>query len=157
MAVTASCNAGCSLDAGTLAASVPCEDTLSTSSFCHGIAGRSQDGYCRCDEVTFAASSYNCGEATWVDGFGLFVPEVLCRRSCGQCPVDSRPLWVPSCSTGVSNGDAHQNMVESSNHSDGMDHGGENSTFSEPDSGASWSHRLIFSALFSIAAIATMA
>lgn len=33
-----------------------CEDTLSTSSFCHGIAGNYQDGYCRCDEETFAAN-----------------------------------------------------------------------------------------------------
>ncbi|CAB9519826.1 Domain of unknown function (DUF305) [Seminavis robusta] len=72
---------------------MPCEDILSTSSFCHGIDGV-QDGYCRCDQETFDANGYSCNEATWVDGIGMFVPSVYCKRSCGLCPSGSRPLWA---------------------------------------------------------------
>jgi len=75
----------------------PCEDILSTSSFCHGINGMATDGYCRCDEDTFAANNYTCDQPTWVDGVGLFLPEVFCKRTCGMCTAESRPLWVPSC------------------------------------------------------------
>lgn len=108
MPATASCQDNCTLEAGAFA---PCEDTLATSSFCHGIAGKSQDGYCRCDEATFNASGYSCSEPTWVDGFGLFVPEILCARSCGTCPTSmDRPLWAPSCDGG------HEH------HHGGMDH-----------------------------------
>lgn len=98
MAPVAHCQANCGLDAMGLAAMAPCEDTLSTSSFCHGIAGKAQDGYCRCGSETFATSGYSCGETAWVDGFGLFVPDILCKRSCGKCPMGNRPLWVPGCS-----------------------------------------------------------
>jgi len=115
MAVRAPCDQNCSLEVVPFA---PCEDTLSTSSFCHGIAGQSLDGYCRCDEATFNANGYSCGAPTWVEGFGLFVPEALCQRTCGKCSSSERPLWVPACGEGSQHHDMGSDSHGDNSHDD---------------------------------------
>ena len=72
----------------------PCEDILSTSSFCHGL-GFGQDGYCRCEDTLEAG--FSCEEDEYVDGVGVFVPIDLCKRTCGLCPEDMRPIWPGGC------------------------------------------------------------
>lgn len=97
----------------------PCEDLLSTSSFCHGL-GFGQDGYCKCNDTL--TSDLSCDEINYEDGVGLFVPENMCKRSCGLCPSEERPLWPYACHSS-SNHDGH----EDEDHGDhGMgDHGGD--------------------------------
>ena len=99
----------------------PCEDILSTSSFCHGVAGNAQDGYCRCDE-TLEANGFVCAEPAWVDGVGLFLPELYCKRTCGKCLSDMRPLWVPGCNNGDHSGMDHGGTDHSDIDQGGMDH-----------------------------------
>ena len=101
----------------------PCEDTLSTSSFCHGISGTENDGYCRCEDV-LSMDGYLCDATAWVDGFGLFMPQELCARSCGTCPSDMRPLWAPGCGTGDHN-DHEADMMHQGEEHEGMHHGEE--------------------------------
>ena len=80
----------------------PCEDLLSTSSFCHGL-GFGQDGYCKCqDTLDLLGPDVSCDrEASFVDGIGLFVPAQVCRRSCGMCPFASTEdsYWFGGCSS----------------------------------------------------------
>ena len=64
----------------------PCEDLLSTSSFCHGLTIGS-DGYCRCDE-TFADDQFSCDNVSYIQGVGVFTPAMMCKRTCGICDVD---------------------------------------------------------------------
>ena len=64
---------------------LPCEDTLSTSSFCHILGG---DLYCRCFDVVDADSNdTKCGDAYQVDGFGEMDVSAECERTCGLCAV----------------------------------------------------------------------
>lgn len=64
----------------------PCEDLLSTSSFCHGLSF-AQDGYCRCDE-TFANDQFSCDNVSYIQGVGVFTPGLECKRTCGLCSMD---------------------------------------------------------------------
>jgi hypothetical protein len=78
----------------------PCEDLLSTSSFCHELSFGA-DGYCRCDD-TFADDQFSCSNDTYLEGVGVFVPALMCKRTCGLCGVDgSDPnvtsIWPHSC------------------------------------------------------------
>jgi uncharacterized protein (DUF305 family) len=117
LAPTAPCEA-CDADltdgANDVVTFMPCEDTISTSSFCHGITGMSsRDGHCRCNNETFTANGFSCDGTTWVEGFGLFVPSVYCKRYCGVCPTDSRPLRAEPCSGGSGSGMGQDGMVSS--------------------------------------------
>lgn len=74
----------------------PCEDLLSTSSFCHGL-GVQPDGYCKCAETL--QGNLTCESPSYVEGVGLFEPQNLCQRSCGQCPSEiERLIWPVECS-----------------------------------------------------------
>lgn len=115
MAVRAPCDQNCSSEAVPFA---PREDTLSTSSFCHGIAGQLLDGYCCCNEATFNTNGYSCGVPTWVEGLGLFVPKVLCQRTCGKCSSSERPLWVPACGEGSQHHDIGSDSHGNNSHDD---------------------------------------
>lgn len=84
----------------------PCEDLLSTSSFCHDLG---DDGYCRCD---VALEDFDCDSPTSVPGVGLFEPSKMCRRTCKLC-TSTMPLWPHSCGK-----DDHGTM-----HDDKDDHG----------------------------------
>ena len=116
-AITAPCK---ECDEASMVMMEPCEDILSTSSFCHGVSGNNQDGDCRCPE-TLEANGFICDEPSWVEGVGLFLPEVYCKRTCGKCPEDMRPLWVPTCE-GDDSGMDHSGMGDDDRH--GMDHSG---------------------------------
>ena len=67
-------------------------------------------------------TNYKCGEATWVEGTGLFVPGIFCKRSCGLCPTDARPYWLPGCKSGDDMDHSDMNHTEDMGHSDHMDH-----------------------------------
>ena len=73
----------------------PCEDLLSTSSFCHGLTA-GQDGYCRCDD-TITSDDFSCNAVSYLDGFGVFVPFTQCKRTCGLCPSNERSIWPHNC------------------------------------------------------------
>ena len=82
----------------------PCEDLISTSSFCHGL-GFVQDGYCQCKQAFEELSNaVDCDQnGTYTPGIGLFVPGELCRCTCGTCLIGSEDShWFGSClATGV--------------------------------------------------------
>jgi len=70
---------------------VPCEDTLSTSSFCHLLGG---DLNCDCPT---AVAQYPCGTVAEIQGFGNFDTSAQCRRTCGGCPGERAPLFPSLC------------------------------------------------------------
>jgi len=74
---------------------LPCEDTLSTSSFCHLLGG---DLYCRCaDAVDDGKGGSRCGGTYEIEGFGTMNVSAECSRTCGLCGrADNRPpLFSP--------------------------------------------------------------
>lgn len=75
------------MDAGMAGEDLPCEDLLSTSSFCHLLG---QDGYCKCNGVFENVSL--CGAYTFLPGIGLMDVDEECTRSCDLCP-EQKPLF----------------------------------------------------------------
>jgi uncharacterized protein (DUF305 family) len=73
------------------APSLPCEDTLSISSFCHQFGG---DSFCSCGIMT---DTHACGSEVRIDGFGMLVVDAECKRHCGLCPLDRAPLFYTEC------------------------------------------------------------
>lgn len=64
-----------------MSGSLPCEDLLSTSSFCHLLG---QDAYCKCSDVLGEIAE--CGTSTFIEGVGVMNVDEQCARSCGLCP-----------------------------------------------------------------------
>jgi uncharacterized protein (DUF305 family) len=84
------------MDAGMAGEDLPCEDLLSTSSFCHSLG---EDSYCTCDDVLENVS--RCGASIIFPGVGLMNVDEECARSCGLCP-ERKPLFHYLCGDGHS-------------------------------------------------------
>merc|ERR1719362_1871214 len=79
----------CSGDTPFVEPALPCEDTLSTSSFCHLLGG---DLYCRCaDAIDDGSGGSRCGTSYEVKGFGMMNVSAECSRACGLCGSADRP------------------------------------------------------------------
>ena len=104
--------APCSDCSGDVDTELPCEDLLSTSSFCHTLG---QDGYCRCDDVIGKVAF--CGATTFIPGVGPMTVDAGCARSCGLCP-DRKPTFHYACDD--AHGD-HGHHGDHGNHNDGME------------------------------------
>jgi uncharacterized protein (DUF305 family) len=87
---------------------LPCEDILSTSSFCHLLG---QDAYCKCSDVLGQIAE--CGTSIFIEGVGVMNVDGQCARSCGLCP-SREPLFDYLCEGGHGNmgGGAMSNIDE---------------------------------------------
>merc|ERR1712216_537478 len=64
--------------------SLPCEDLLPASSFCHMLGG---DLNCKCSTI-----AHQCGKEIEIPGFGASMNVTTeCTRTCGACGTGARP------------------------------------------------------------------
>jgi len=110
-------------------AELPCEDLLSTTSFCHLLG---QDAYCKCNDVL--AEVGGCGSSTLIDGVGVMNVDEQCARTCGLCPA-RKPIFHYLCESDHAHGASH-------NHGDMDDHSTKSALENEEDefdsSGTRW-------------------
>lgn len=94
LAADGTCPGDNALPFGGVAPTMPCENTLPTSSFCHAPDGSVNDAYCTCE---LAAEEHPCGTTVMVDGLAALDMDMECARFCGKCPSERPPLFPEAC------------------------------------------------------------
>lgn len=95
--------------------SLPCEDILPSTSFCHLLGG---DYLCKCEK---AIEQYPCGTLSEVTGFAVLNTSAECQRTCGLCPSDHAPLFQnASCSQDQMNHLGHMDHMTNGSSSSSM-------------------------------------
>jgi len=78
-------------DAKVTQPAMPCEDILSSTSFCHSAGG---DFMCKCKEII---KEHPCGSLDMIKGFAVLNTTSECQRTCGGCPGKRAQLFSQVC------------------------------------------------------------
>jgi len=70
---------------------MPCEDILSSTSFCHSAGG---DFMCKCKDII---KTHPCGSLDMIKGFAVLNTTAECQRTCGGCPGKRAQLFSQVC------------------------------------------------------------